>query len=377
MNIYMEEIKMKKLLIIIAVFILSVNSFASYRQDDIKEAKILKKSMNLYKASASSVTSFDLSAKMPNVMNQGNAPTCTSCTVGYYMNGYLQGREQNWFTKGSRFSANFLFNEIANYKQIDWGSSFQDNMNILLNDGGCQYGYMPYSENTTKQRSASAIKDAQNFKISQYGVVSNIPYDYMAFKNWLINCQSPIGIGIPVSEDFVNLNANNQIYNKFSTSTNLGLHAITIVGFDDSKNAFKFVNSWGTDWGLSGYGWIDYNLVFPEYSVYGFAMVDDVSTLKPKYDEYKLKKFTQSNNYVGSDWKFYFNSKLIKIGGKYYTSNSSIKIKVVEDDPTYDDVGSITKTLNYGTNTISITVKENGGKYKGKTCKVTLTIVRL
>lgn len=370
---------MKKLLIIIAVFILSVNSFASYRQDDIKEAKILKKSksINLYKASVSSVTSFDLSSKMPSVINQGDAPTCTSCTVGYYMNGYLQGREQNWFTKGSRFSPNWLFNWIANYKQINYGTSFQENMAVLLKYGGCQYGYMPYSTNTTKKPSNAAKSDARNFKISQYGVASNIPYDYMAFKNWLVNCQSPIGIGIPVSNDFVKLKSSNQIYNKFETSTNLGLHAITIVGFDDSKNAFKFVNSWGTGWGLSGYGWLSYDLIFPDYDVYGYVMVDAPSTLKAKYDEFKLKKFTQSNNYVGRDWKFYFNGKLIKVGGKYYTSNPKIKIKVVEDDPTYDDTTTVTKTLKYGTNNISVTVKENGGKYKGKTCKVILTIVRL
>ena len=31
-----------------------------------------------------------------------------------------------------------------------------------------------------------------------------------------------------------------------------------IVGYDDTRSAFKVINSWGTDWGIGGYGWIDY-----------------------------------------------------------------------------------------------------------------------
>ncbi len=368
---------MKKIIFIVMILLvlLRINGLAEYRQDNIKEAKIVNKSINLYKASVEEVQSFDLSDKMPLVGNQGDSPTCTSWAVGYYLNGYLQGRDLEWYTKGSRFSPNFLFNKIANYKIQDYGSSFQDNFNILMNDGGCQYGYMPFSINTTKKPSTSAINDAANYKIQDYGVVSNIPYDYMAIKNWLINCKSPVCIGIPVSDDFVKLNKDNNIYDEFNTASNLGLHAITIVGFDNSKNAFKIVNSWGTKWGISGYGWLSYDLVFPDYGVYGWVAVDSISNKVSKYDEYYISKYIQSNNYVGSDWKFYFNGKQVK--SKYYTTNSTIKIKVVEDDPTLDDSTTVTKILKYGTNTITITVKENGGKYKGKTCKVTLKIVRL
>ena len=32
-----------------------------------------------------------------------------------------------------------------------------------------------------------------------------------------------------------------------------------IVGYDDRRSAFKIANSWGTDWGIGGYGWIDYD----------------------------------------------------------------------------------------------------------------------
>jgi cathepsin L len=36
-------------------------------------------------------------------------------------------------------------------------------------------------------------------------------------------------------------------------------HAILLVGWDNTKNAWIFKNSWGTDWGSSGFGFVGYN----------------------------------------------------------------------------------------------------------------------
>lgn len=51
-----------------------------------------------------------------------------------------------------------------------------------------------------------------------------------------------------------------------------GGHAVMIVGYDDSRQAFKIRNSWGYGWGAGGYGWIPY-----EYFETGLAT--DVWTL--------------------------------------------------------------------------------------------------
>ena len=47
-------------------------------------------------------------------------------------------------------------------------------------------------------------------------------------------------------------------------------HAILIVGYDDNEEYFKFKNSWGTDWGESGYCRIAYNDVYDnvEFGIY-------------------------------------------------------------------------------------------------------------
>jgi hypothetical protein len=39
-------------------------------------------------------------------------------------------------------------------------------------------------------------------------------------------------------------------------------HYVLIVGWDDSRHALKCKNSWGTDWGESGFFWIDYKELY-------------------------------------------------------------------------------------------------------------------
>ena len=38
-----------------------------------------------------------------------------------------------------------------------------------------------------------------------------------------------------------------------------GGHAVSIVGYDDTKNAWLIRNSWNTAWGEAGFGWVDYD----------------------------------------------------------------------------------------------------------------------
>ena len=46
---------------------------------------------------------------------------------------------------------------------------------------------------------------------------------------------------------------------RYTSGSQLGGHAVLLVGFDDAKQAFKVKNSWDTSWGENGYFWIGYD----------------------------------------------------------------------------------------------------------------------
>lgn len=44
-----------------------------------------------------------------------------------------------------------------------------------------------------------------------------------------------------------------------------GWHCVQIVGWDDVLGAYLIKNSWGTNWGMNGFAWVDYNVLDVAY----------------------------------------------------------------------------------------------------------------
>ena len=67
---------------------------------------------------------------------------------------------------------------------------------------------------------------------------------------------NPVVVGMSVPDSFGKVRGPTIFSDVNSTSR--GGHAMTIVGYDQQRGAFKVLNSWGTGWGDGGYGWVDY-----------------------------------------------------------------------------------------------------------------------
>ena len=50
-----------------------------------------------------------------------------------------------------------------------------------------------------------------------------------------------------------------------------GFHAMILSGYDDSKNAFKVINSWSSGWGEDGTIWVDYDFFANEFCFGAFV----------------------------------------------------------------------------------------------------------
>jgi C1A family cysteine protease len=69
-------------------------------------------------------------------------------------------------------------------------------------------------------------------------------------------------------------------------------HAITLVGWDDSKNAWRIKNSWGTGWGEAGFMWIAYD---SNKVGTGAAWVQAKATTPPSVDGPSLSAYQDFN----------------------------------------------------------------------------------
>ncbi|MDD3024255.1 MAG: Ser-Thr-rich GPI-anchored membrane family protein [Syntrophomonadaceae bacterium] len=206
-------------------------------------------------------SSADWSLNMPPVGDQGNQGSCVAWSMGYAQRTYLYQVKTNWGveTADHQFSPAYIYNQING--GVDQGSSPYDAVRLLKSQGCATLADMPYNaRDYTTQPSASQIANAANYKIRDWQYLNN---DTSTIKNALVS--GPVWAGTAVywtsgwqSSGDISLA---QVSAGMSSA---GGHGICLVGYDDNhitadgSGAYKFINSWGSGWGHSGYGWISY-----------------------------------------------------------------------------------------------------------------------
>ncbi|KAI9204716.1 uncharacterized protein BJ171DRAFT_599118 [Polychytrium aggregatum] len=133
----------------------------------------------------------------------------------------------------------------------------------------CNYGWYPSSAASTISSRGVAMEScfpygagngmdqtcksgcARTGGISQasFGSVDQIKQHIMTY--------GAVFTGFTVYSDFNNCCKNNAVYRQTS-SQQLGGHAVSIVGWDDAKQAWLCKNSWTASWGTNGFFWIGY-----------------------------------------------------------------------------------------------------------------------
>lgn len=199
----------------------------------------------------------DLTAKLPTPKSQGNQGSCVAFAIAYAMKTQQENEEFNWGmdSESTQFSPAFLYNQLNG--GIDKGLNIRTTLEFVKNNGVCSWADMPYNDKdyTTKPNEYQ-IKKASNFKISEICSVAG----ESGIKEALIEGH-PVIVAINVYPDFDKLNStSNKIYDEVY-GTSRGSHAICIIGYDNSISSYKIINSWGTNWGTNGYGYISYDLL--------------------------------------------------------------------------------------------------------------------
>ncbi len=208
--------------------------------------------------SVSLPTFIDLTDKFPPVGDQGNQGSCVGWAVGYAAKTFFEGQEKGWDVSDPRyqFSPSWIYDQINRGR--DNGAYISDAMNLLVRKGCDTIFNFPYDENNyTRQPDQRSFSIARRFTDASW---KKLPNDVTTIKSILSQNKTVIISCAVYTPDFDALSESNPIYN--STIGYLrGYHALCLVGYNDSKRAFKFINSWGRYWGINGYAWLTYDFI--------------------------------------------------------------------------------------------------------------------
>jgi len=196
-----------------------------------------------------------LNLNVPPVGNQGGEGSCVAFGTTYAGRSidWQKNHPATWSTSVNIFSPEYVYNQIKVRRPCSSGSYVIRGLDLLKLQGVCTWSLMPYTDvdckllPTTAQKTAAAA-----YKIPSYSTVTRTTAD---IKSFLAAGKAVIVAG-PVSSGFMYLTSGAVLTTFVGNS--LGGHCYCVVGYDDDKGAFKFMNSWGTTWATAGFGYIAY-----------------------------------------------------------------------------------------------------------------------
>jgi cathepsin K len=232
----------------------------------------------------------DLSPLMPPVRSQGSQGSCVSWATAYYMKSYQEKVQYGYeyYDYSTVMSPAFIYNQTKIPGDCSVGSCIEGALYALKTKGVNTWQEFPYGQSCTLLPTETQLATALNHKISSSYVIENETllnsqtYTRLEIAKNLLYLGNPVIIGMELDTNFSHALPKNTeniyIYNHYDASHHYGSHAMLIVGYDDTLQAFKVVNSWGSGWGNEGYCWISYNF---------FKATDD-----PQYESGLLATYT-------------------------------------------------------------------------------------
>lgn len=227
----------------------------------------------------------DLSSKFPPIGDQGNYGTCVAWAVGYNLKTALNGIDNQWSASQLSQTQN-----QTSPKDIFWaipsaskgsncnGTQFEAAMDALISRGGASLATVPYTGlgDCSQSPQANWTEDAGDNKLVNYRKIADgsntSSMTVNNFKSYLAEGR-PIAFGAKLGDRFMKWKSDAVI--DYDTYLNPGMqhayHALVLAGYDDSKGAFKVINSWGKTWGNTGTIWVDYDFFVSSFCFAAFV----------------------------------------------------------------------------------------------------------
>jgi hypothetical protein len=198
-----------------------------------------------------------LLSPLPPVGDQRNQSSCVGWAVAYALKTYQEHQGRRWGVDPPKhaFSPSYIYNQKRTSPDCSGGITFPAALDLLKMEGVpplLSFDYHPTECSRLPSPAEKAI--AANYRIEGYRRIDTS--DAFEVKTYIAG-GSPVLIGMAIDRVFADF-AGSAPYPGI-TGTQVGGHAMTVVGYDDDLGAFRVINSWGGTWGDKGYFWISYD----------------------------------------------------------------------------------------------------------------------
>ena len=221
--------------------------------------------------------SVDLRQYAPYCGHQGDIASCTAWATAYSAysieRAIRAGNTLRDAITRDAYSAMYVYHHIK-VDECTGGAYLTETMKFLESKGDW-YSRAFESDNCGDRPSVHFAQQAMNHRTEGYATI--FPYGEAADQKihrtkLMLSNNKPVVIGMALRANFVDIAAGEAYWNPEAGDTRYaGGHAMTVVGYDDRRQAFLLMNSWGRDWGIDGFIWVRY-ADYGKYCKYGYVL---------------------------------------------------------------------------------------------------------
>lgn len=199
----------------------------------------------------------------PDRKNQGQQGSCVAWSSVYAARTIVEAASTGQSGNSTAYSPAFVYNQIG----LDGcqGAYIQNAMEFMQKKGVVTLSDFPYSDQDCSRQPNSVLenKATQNLmhgftRLTDGEAVEGI--NVRAVKEHLAK-DAPVVIGMMVGGSFMQGMMGKDLWaptDEDRSQMGFGGHAMCVIGYDDRKQAFQIMNSWGPEWGNNGVAWVRY-----------------------------------------------------------------------------------------------------------------------
>src|ERR1700733_2357639 len=220
----------------------------------------------------------DLSDRMPQVGDQGGLGSCGGWAVAYAARSYYtEALERRDTHQPANLPSPSYVYHLARENGCDDGTNV-DRVVGVLRRGALSLADAPYTDKCLPPAAATSVSRAHDFRVR--GEI-RVDVSHRDDAKGQLARGNPVIIRFHTSTAFQKIRSAETLTEPAPPpdDKNVGWHFVTLVGYDDKRQAFRLMNSWGTGWGDHGFAWIGYDLLRTRIT-HAYAL--DVGPLRPR-----------------------------------------------------------------------------------------------